>query len=113
MTRPLSPGGTGLRAQLVERMASPELTDGLKDMHNQMLIKQLTAAEKRVKDLEGENMRLKEQVCLSCRAQLAGIADTPHSSCSEQGRTPSGGQHAQAGGVLQVQGTASLLSDSL
>jgi hypothetical protein len=63
MSRPLSPGGTGLRAQLVERMASPELTDGLKDMHNQMLIKQLTAAEKRVKELEGENMRLKEQVC--------------------------------------------------
>lgn len=62
MTRPLSPGGTSLRAQLVERMASPELTDGLKDMHNQMLIKQLTAAEKKVKELEGENIRIKEQV---------------------------------------------------
>lgn len=82
MTRPLSPGGTSLCAQLVERMASPELTDGLKDMHNQMLIKQLTAAEKKVKELEGENMRLKEQVCRTgdeharggsckCRAQPA------------------------------------------
>lgn len=62
MQRPLSPGGTGLRPALVDRMASPELTDGLNQMHNQMLIKQLTAAEKRVKELEGENMRLKEQV---------------------------------------------------
>lgn len=43
-------------------MASPELTDGLRDMHEKMAIKQITALEKRVKELEGENMRLKEQV---------------------------------------------------
>lgn len=62
MQRPVSPGGTALRAQLVERMTSPELTDGLRDMHEKMAIKQITALEKRVKELEGENMRLKEQV---------------------------------------------------
>jgi hypothetical protein len=43
-------------------MASPELTDGLRDMHQQMVIKQITALERRVKELEGENERLKEQV---------------------------------------------------
>lgn len=58
----MSPGGTDPRAQLADRMASPELTDGLRDMHQQMVIKQITALERRVKELEGENERLKEQV---------------------------------------------------
>jgi hypothetical protein len=47
-------------------MTSPELTDGLRDMHEKMAIKQITALEKRVKELEGENMRLKEQVRGAC-----------------------------------------------
>lgn len=62
LQRSMSPGGTDPRAQLAERMASPELTDGLRDMHQQMVIKQITALERRVKELEGGNERLKEQV---------------------------------------------------
>jgi hypothetical protein len=53
-------------------MTSPELTDGLRDMHEKMAIKQITALEKRVKELEGENMRLKEQVRRGCVCQSLG-----------------------------------------
>ena len=51
-----SPGGT----LLPDRMMSP--TDGVRDLHVEMLTKQLVDLQQRVKQLEGDNNRLREQV---------------------------------------------------
>lgn len=57
---PTSPGGTGMRPHLPDRMMSP--TEELRDLHLTMLTKQLADLQKRVKELEGDNLRLREQV---------------------------------------------------
>lgn len=78
-----SPGSAAAAAGGVpERPGSP--TEELRDLHVVMLTKQLAEVQKRVKDLEADNERLKEQVagqwlrCLMLQPHLVFNASATH-----------------------------------